>query len=125
MKKLYNNYCIPDIERVDTCFHTGNYISGIIDEENVLGILQQFHSRTNYLLSDFSMLLSDVMRDLHNSYCMNMYNSELLNFNKSYMDKICKTHRTHNYIINNISCSVELLLCRKNCTLYTFPCKYT
>ena len=52
------------------------------------GILQQFYSRTNYLLSDFSMLLSNVIKDLHKLYCMNIYGSEF-NFNKSYMDNMC------------------------------------
>ena len=54
-----------------------------------------------------------------------MYSIELLNFTKSYMDKICVAwrkvmrrnyklnYRTHSHIINNIGCTVEILLHRK------------
>ena len=41
-------------------------------------ILQQLYSRTNYL-SDFNMLPSDDIKELHNSHCMNMYSNEFLN----------------------------------------------
>ena len=41
--------------------------------------------RTNYMLASFNMLNSDVLKQLHNSYRMNFYGSELLNLNKSYM----------------------------------------
>ena len=59
---------------------------------------------------------------LNYSNCMNMYSSELLNFSKSYIDKICVArrklmrriyklnYRTHSYII---SCTVEMLLHRE------------
>ena len=49
-------------------YNLENYISSNIDEKNINGILQQFYSRTNYVLSDFSILPSDVIKDLHNSY---------------------------------------------------------
>ena len=53
------------IDRVYNFFHVENYISSNIDGNNVNGILQQLYSR-NYLLSDFSMLPSTAVKDLHN-----------------------------------------------------------
>ena len=51
-----------------------NYISSNIYGKHINGI-SYLYSRTNYLLSDFSILPS-VIKDLHNSYCMNI---ELIN----------------------------------------------
>ena len=44
--------------------HPKNYISSNIGESNINGILQLFYSRTNYLLSDFSILPSDVLKGI-------------------------------------------------------------
>ena len=74
------------------------------------------------MLAEFNMLNYDVLNQLHNSYCMNFYGSELLNLNKSYIFKIYTAWRkvmrriyklnirTHNYIINNIACTVNISL---------------
>ena len=40
------------------------------------------NNNNNKLLSDFSMLSSEVLKDSHKSYSMNIYRSELLNFIK-------------------------------------------
>lgn len=113
------------IEIVDSYTHLGTYVSTKIEDRNVQKLLQQFYMRTNYMLADFNMLNSDVLKQLHNSYCMNFYGSELLNLNKSYMLKIYTAwrkvmrriyrlnNRTHNYIINNIACTVNILLHKK------------
>ena len=74
------------IGRVDTELWKRILVAILI--KKIQPILQQFHPRANYSFSDFSISCDVIkdLKDLHISYSMNMYSSELLNLNKSYKE---------------------------------------
>ena len=101
------------IEFVEQCVHLGTKIYTDISKKNIDNATNDLYMRTNNLMADFSYAQSSTLSVLYNSYCMNVYGSQLWCFNdyKSverfyiawrktirriwHLDK-----RTHNVLIN-------------------------
>ena len=61
-----------------------NFIRRVVHlyKDNVTDVINELYKRTNYLLADFSFTESSTISHLLNSYCMNLYSSQLWCFNK-------------------------------------------
>ena len=87
--------------------------------------MQTFYLKSNHVISDFRMLDSFTLHNLHSTYCMSLYGCELINYNSKYISelhvawrkvirKIYKLPmRTHTYIVCGSVESVNIILDRK------------
>ena len=115
------------IEFVEQCVHSGTKIYSDISKKNIDSATNNLYRRTNNLMADISYAQSSTLSVLYNSYCMNVYGSQLWCFNnyKSFerfhiawrktirrirrLDK-----RTHNVLINLINRCLPINLIKKN-----------
>ena len=117
------------IDFVEQCTHLGTIIYSDIRRKNVDFAVNDLFMRTNNLMADFSYTHSSTLSVLYNSYCMNVYGSQLWCFNdhKSinrfyvawrktirriwHIDK-----RTHNSLLHTINNCLPIdLLLEKRC----------
>ena len=120
------------IEFVEQCVHLGTKIYSDISKKNIDNATNDLYMRTNNLMADFSYAQSSALSVLYNSYCMNVYESQLWCFN-DYKSVECfyiawrKTirriwrldKRTHNVLINLINrCLPINLILEKRCVKY-------
>ena len=117
------------IDFVNQCTHLGTIIYSDITRKNVDFAVNDLFMRTNNLMADFSYTHSSTLSVLYNSYCMNVYGSQLWCFNdhKSinrfyvawrktirriwHIDK-----RTHNSLLHTINNCLPIdLLLEKRC----------
>ena len=101
--------------------HLGNFISNNIYDRNIKEHVCRLIGKTNTILCDFGCCDSSTLVNIHRTFCMGLYGSELWNISSKYteemhiMRKIWKfLPRTHNNLICNI----------RN-KFYTFPGKKT
>ena len=69
------------IEFVEKCVHLGTKIYSDISKKNIDTATNDLYMRTNNLIADFSYAQSSTLLVLYNSYCMNVYGSQLWCFN--------------------------------------------
>ena len=69
------------IDFVEQCTHLGAIIYSDITRKNVDFAVNDLFMRTNNLMADFSYTHSSTLSVLYNSYCMNVYGSQLWCFN--------------------------------------------
>ena len=65
------------IDFVEQCTHLGAIIYSDITRKNVDFAVNDLFMRTNNLMADFSYTLGSTLSVLYNSYCMNVYGSQL------------------------------------------------
>ena len=67
------------IECVEQCVHLGTKIYSDISQKNIDNATNDLYNRTNNLMVDFSNAQSStfILSVLYNSYCMNVYGSQL------------------------------------------------
>ena len=65
------------IDFVEQCTHLGTIIYSDITRKNVDFAVNDLFMSTNYLMADFSYTHSSTLSVLYNSYCMNVYGSQL------------------------------------------------
>ena len=119
------------IEFVEQCLHLSTIYSDI-SKKNIDITTNDLYLRTNNLMADFSYAQNSTLSVLYNSYCMNVYGSQLWCFNnyksveRFYIAKR-KTikriwpldKRTHNLLINLINrCLPINLILEKICIKY-------
>ena len=61
--------------------HVGTKIYSDISKKNIDTATNDLYMRTNNLIADFSYAQSSTLLVLYNSYCMNVYGSQLWCFN--------------------------------------------
>ena len=69
------------IEFVEQCVHLGTKIYSDISKKNIDNATKDLYMSTNKLMADFSYAQSSTLSVLYNSYCMNVYGSQLWCFN--------------------------------------------
>ena len=69
------------IEFVEQCTHLGTKIYTDISKKNTDSATNELYMRTNNLMADFSYAKISTLSVLYNSYCMNVYGSQLWCFN--------------------------------------------
>ena len=69
------------IDYVEQCVHLGATLYSDISIRNIHNALNNLFMRTNNLMADFSNAHSSTLPVLYNSYCMNVYDSQLWCFN--------------------------------------------
>ena len=69
------------IDFVELCTHLRTLIYSNITRKNVDFAVNDLFMRTNNLMADFSDTHSNTLSVLYNSYCMNVYGSQLWCFN--------------------------------------------
>ena len=99
--------------------HLGNYVATDIADRNMITNVCDLYQRSNLLISDFRVCDSIDLDSLHKIYCMHMYDSELWNFNCSYVDDFKVARRkvkrriwklpgnTHNAIVKNLTYNID------------------
>jgi hypothetical protein len=113
--------------------HLGNFICNNIHERCVENSVMDFYRKSNYVLSRFPSVSNKVKSKLHWSYCMDVYGSQLWNFNSKYVQQFYVAWRkvirkiwnlpyaTHNrfiHIINN--CLPIDILLQKKCLSFIY-----
>ena len=120
------------IEFVEQCVHLGTKIYSDISKKNIDNATNDLYMRTNNLMADFSYAQSSTLSVLYNSYCMNVYGSQLWCFNdyksverfyiawRKTIRRIWRLDkRTHNVLINLINrCLPINLILEKRCVKY-------
>ena len=120
------------IEFVEQCVHLGTKIYSDISKKNIDNATNDLYMRTNNLMADFSYAQSSTLSVLYNSYCMNVYGSQLWCFNdyksverfyiawRKTIRRIWRLDkRTHNVLINLINrCLPINLILEKKCVKY-------
>ena len=81
------------IEIVDNFLHLGNFVYNKLWKKNTTKIVQNMYCSSNSILNNFSMLYSTDIKKLHNTFCMNVYSSELLELSNKYMELINIAYR--------------------------------
>ena len=69
------------IDYVEQCVHIGTVPYSDISIRNINNAVNDLFMRTNNLMVDFSNVHSSTLFVLYNSYCMNVYGSQLWCFN--------------------------------------------
>ena len=117
------------IDFVEQCIHLGTIIYSDITRKNIDFAVNDMFMRTNNLMADFSYTHSSTLSVLYNSYCMNVYGSQLWCFNDhKLINRFCvawrKTirriwhiyKRTHNSLLHTINNCLPIdLLLEKRC----------
>ena len=65
------------IDYVEQCVHLGTTLYSDISIRNINNAVNDLFMRTNNLMADFSNAHSNTLSVLYNSYCMNVYGSQL------------------------------------------------
>ena len=117
------------IDYVEQCVHLGTIIHSDITRKNIDSAVNDLFMRTNNLIADFSYTHSSTLSVLFQSYCMNVYGSQLWSYNdfravERFYTAWRKTIRriwridkiTHNLLIHAINnCLPISLLLEKRC----------
>ena len=117
------------IPYVSECTYLGTKLYTDVHCNVVNNAVQELNRKTNYLLADFSFSKSETLSKLYNSYCMNMYGSQLWQYNKllrmsplyiawrKCIRRIWRLHyRTHNELIHHINNSLPIdIILEKRC----------
>ena len=69
------------IDYVEQCVHLGTIIHSDITRKNMDSAVNDLFMRTNNLIADFSYTHSSTLSVLFQSYCMNVYGSQLWSYN--------------------------------------------
>ena len=69
------------IDYVEQCVHLGTIIHSDITGKNIDSAVNDLFMQTNNLIADFSYTHSSTLSVLFNSYCMNVYGSQLWSYN--------------------------------------------
>ena len=91
--------CGKPVEIVDSMQYLGNYVSRDTCDRNIESVIQDFWYKHNCMRANFNMLNSYTLNKLHSTYCMNIYGSELFNYNSKYVNKLYVAWRKDNYLI--------------------------
>ena len=116
------------IDYVKQCVHLGATIFSDISIKNIDNAVNDLYMRTNNLMADFSYAESTTLSLLCNSYCMNVYGSQLWRLNNKSVERFYVAwrksirriwrldNRTHNALINLINgCLPVNLMLEKRC----------
>ena len=117
------------IDYVEQCVHLGTIIHSDITRKNIDSAVNDLFMRTNNLIADFSYTHSSTLSVLFQSYCMNVYGSQLWSYNdfraverfytawRKTIRRIWRIDkRTHNLLIHAINnCLPISLLLEKRC----------
>ena len=117
------------IDYVEQCVHLGTTLYSDISIRNINNAVNDLFMRTNNLMADFSNAHSSTLSVLYNSYCMNVYGSQLWCFNdyksverfyiawRKTIRRIWRIDkRTHNVLTNLINgCLPINLMLEKRC----------
>ena len=68
------------IDYVEQCVHLGTIIHSDITRKNIDSAVNDLFMRTNNLIADFSYTHSSTLSVLFQSYCMNVYGSQLWSY---------------------------------------------
>jgi exonuclease III len=113
--------------------HLGNTISYNIYDRCIGNTIRDFYRKSNSLLTKFPYVSQEVKSKLHTAHCMDVYGSQLWNFNEKYVNefyiawrKIIRKiwglpYNTHNkfiHIVNN--CLPINLILEKKCMSFIF-----
>ena len=69
------------IDYVEQCVHLGTITHSDITRKNIDSAVNDLFMRTNNLVADFSHTHSSTLSVLFQSYCMNVYGSQLWSYN--------------------------------------------
>ena len=69
------------IDYVEQCVHLGTLIHSDNTVKNIDSAVNDLFMRTNNLIADFTFTHSSTLSVLFNSYCMNVYGSQLWSYN--------------------------------------------
>ena len=72
------------IEIVDGFSHFGNFVYKLL-KKNTTKFFQNMYCSSNSILNNFSMLYGTDIKQLHNTFCMKTYSSELLELSNKYI----------------------------------------
>ena len=75
------------VECVKNCTLLGIHITNDHLERNINATIQNFYSRCNEILLDFSTISSHIKSNLIRTYCLDAYGSNLWNFGSNYVDR--------------------------------------
>ena len=116
------------IDYVKQCVTLGTTIFSDISIKNIDSAVNDFYMRTNNLMADFSYAKSTTLSLLYNSYCMNVFGSQLWRLNNKSVERFYVTwrkssrriwrldNRTHNALNNLINrCLPINLMLEKRC----------
>ena len=73
---------------VDSVQYLGRYVRRDICDRNIESVIQDFWYKHNCMRANCNMLNSYALNKLHLTYCMNIYGSELLNYNSKYVNEL-------------------------------------
>ena len=69
------------------CVHLGTTIFSDMSIKNIDNAVNDLYMRTNNLMADFSYAESTTLSLLYNSYCMNVYGSQLWHLNNKSVER--------------------------------------
>ena len=101
-----------NISSVTNAVHLGNIIGSDSSEVHVRNLCQDFVTRINFLISQFSYCTTNVKYQLVKRYCMSLFGSVLCDFSSDVIKVICTTWR---------KCIRRLLNLDKKHIVYTYP----
>ena len=118
-----------EFDYVEQCLQLGTTLYSDISVRNINNAVNDLFMRTNNLMADFSNAHSSTLSVLYNSYCMNVYGSQLWCFNdyksverfyiawRKTIRRIWRIDkRTHNVLTNLINgCLPINLMLEKRC----------
>ena len=123
--KMKNGQSIPFVE---SCMHLGNELYAGCKHVLIKNAIKDLNSRLNCLMADFSHCDSSTLSVLFNTYCMNIYGSQLWNYNNKFADSFYTAwrkairiiwkvpYRTHNSLVHRINKSNTInIILEKRC----------
>ena len=123
------------IEYVDSTDLLGVSVTSRIRERYVNSSVQKFYCRVNSVLYDFKDILCDVKAKLFDSYCFDVYGSQLWNYSKHDADMIFTAWRksirrlwkipnhTHCNLLSSINSSVPIVInLERKCAKFIWAC---
>lgn len=117
------------VSYVKDCIHLGTPVYTDCDHNHYKDAINELNKKTNYLLADFSFSDSTTLSRLHSSYCMNIYGSQMWQYNDKKHLKTFYTAwrknirriwdvnpRTHNTLLHHINDCLPIdILLEKRC----------
>ena len=123
------------IEYVDCTDILGVSVTSRIKERNVNSSVQKFYCRVNSVLYDFKDIPCDVKAKLLDSYCLDVYGSQLWNYSKHDVDMFFTAWRksirrlwkipntTHCNLLSSINSSVPIVInLERRCAKFIWSC---
>ena len=123
------------IEYVDCTDLLGVSVTSSIKDRNVNSSVQKFYCRVNSVLYDFKDIPCDVKAKMLDSYCLDVYGSQLWNYSKHDVDMFFTAWRksirriwkipntTHCNLLSSINSSVPIVInLERRCAKFIWSC---